>query len=377
MNTTLIETSFEQAIERIRLNIPRFGDKFPYYGDGKTYVLSDNTHWMTSFWTGQLWLAYAVSGDEVFRQAAERQLANFEHRLVNRIDESHDLGFLYTLSARAQWQLTRNEDARKLAVAAAERLITRFHPKGQYIQAWGAMNDPVEGGRVIIDCLMNLPLLFWATHDTGDPKYADIALAHAQTTLRYLVRSDDTTFHTFFFNQETGEPVGGKTAQGFADDSLWSRGQAWAIYGFALAGEWTGDTQFTEVSRRLAKRFWSELGDDLVPLWDFWLTPEAPRKRDSSAGAIAACGMFKLASQVSDSALASSLNERAERMLARLTEACFETDSAAHGLLRDSSYNVSANRAVEQFMPFGDYFYFEGLAKMRGVQVDFWGKPNG
>jgi unsaturated chondroitin disaccharide hydrolase len=330
---------------------------------------------MTSFWTGELWLAYLKTGDAVFREAAERHLSSFEHRLANRIDESHDLGFLYSLSARAPWQLTKNEAARQLGIGAAERLITRFHPKGEYIQAWGKMNDPIEGGRAIVDCLMNLPLLFWASYETGDPKFADVARKHAQTTLRYMVRPDDTTFHTFFFNQETGEPVGGKTAQGYTDDSLWSRGQAWAIYGFALAADWTGDVNMIDVSRRLAERFWSELGDDLIPLWDFRVPPDGPQKRDSSAGAIAACGLFKLAELVDDAALAATLKERAERLLIRLAEECFEPSPEAQGILRYSTYNYNSNSGVEQFMPFGDYYFLEGLMRLDGSGVDFWGKP--
>jgi unsaturated chondroitin disaccharide hydrolase len=192
--------------------------------------------------------------------------------------------------------------------------------------------------------------------------------------LRYLVRDGDRTYHTFFFNQETGEPIGGKTAQGFADDSLWSRGQAWAIYGFALAADWTGDADLLDTACRLAERFWTELGDELVPLWDFRVTPDGPQKRDSSAGAIAACGMFKLAALVKEAAKAVTFKERAEQMTTRLTEACFETSPEAWGLLRDSSYNVPANRAVEQFMPFGDYYYLESLVTMSGKLVDFWGK---
>ncbi len=371
----LAADTLQTAVGRVRANITRFGDQYPHNGDGMAYVLGANNHWMTSFWTGQLWLAYLVTGDPAYRAAAERQLSSFEHRLVNRIDESHDLGFLYTLSARAQWQITGDAKAHDLAIAAADRLITRFHPVGQYIQAWGKMNDPFEGGRIIVDCLMNLPLLFWASDQTGDPKFAEIGLAHARTTLRYIVREDGSTFHTYFFNQETGEPIGGKTAQGFADNSHWSRGQAWAIYGFALAADWTGAPDMLDAAQRVSERFWAELGDDLVPVWDFRLAPDAPRKRDSSAGAIAACGMMKLATLVDDPALSASLQERAQRMVARLTEACFEESPEAQGLLRDSSYNVSANRAVEQFMPFGDYFYLEALTKLSGVEVDFWGKP--
>jgi unsaturated chondroitin disaccharide hydrolase len=376
MNTTLIENTLQQATANIRANISRFpDDQFPYIGNGMAYNLTANDHWMTSFWTGQLWLAYLKTNDVIFREAAERRLSSFEYRLVNRIHESHDLGFLYTLSARAGWQLTGNESARQLGIDAAERLITRFHPKGEYIQAWGEMNDPVEGGRAIVDCLMNLPLLFWATHETGDTKFAEVATAHAQTTLRYMVRPDDTTFHTFFFNQETGEPVGGKTAQGYQDDSLWSRGQAWAIYGFALAADWTGDAWMTDVSRRLAERFWNELSDDLIPLWDFHVPPDGPQKRDSSAGAIAACGMFKLAEVVDDPSLSATLKDRAEKLLVRLAEACFEPSPAAQGLLRDSTYNYNSNSGVEQFMPFGDYYFLEGLMRLDGAGVDFWGKP--
>ena len=335
MQNTLIETTLQQAIANVRRNIPRFGDQYPHNGDGLAYVLTDNDHWMTSFWIGQLWLAYHVTGDDEFRREAERRLASFDYRLVNRIGESHDLGFLYSLSARAQWQLTGDSAARQLGIDAADRLITRFHPKGEYIQAWGVMNSPEEGGRMIVDCLMNLPLLFWASHETGDPKYAEVARKHAATTLRYLVRDGDRTYHTFFFNQETGDPIGGKTAQGFADDSLWSRGQAWAIYGFALAADWTGDRTLLDTSIRLAERFWAELGSDLVPLWDFRVPPDGPQKRDSSAGAITACALFKLAALVDDPALATTFKDRAERITLRLTEACFETSPEAQGLLRD------------------------------------------
>ncbi len=366
----IANSTLQTAIEHVRANIDRFGDQFPHVGDGMSYTLTPNDHWMTSFWTGELWLAYALTNDPTFRLAAERQLSSFEYRLVNRIDESHDFGFLYTLSARAQWQLTGSPAARLMAIYAAERLITRFHPKGQYIQAWRAMNDPVEGGRMIVDCLMNLPLLFWATDQTGDARFAQIALAHARTTLRYIVRPDGSTYHTFFFDQPTGNPIGGKTAQGYADNSHWSRGQAWAVYGFALAADWSGAPDMLDAAQRVAERFWAELGDNLIPLWDFRLTPDAPHKRDSSAGAIAACGMIKLGQL-----LGGSWQERAERLIARLSEVCFEPSPQAEGLLRDSSYNVNAGRGVEQFMPFGDYFYLEGLAKLSGLEIDFWGKP--
>ncbi len=153
-------------------------------------------------------------------------LPNFQDRLDRQIHITHDLGFLYTLSARAQYQLTGDQSARDLAIRAAFELAKRYRPKGEYIQAWGPVGDPQDGGRMIIDTMMNLPLLFWASRQTGEPEFHDIARQHAITAAKYLVRADGSTYHTFLFDQDTGEPIGGRTHQGYADDSLWARGQA-------------------------------------------------------------------------------------------------------------------------------------------------------
>jgi unsaturated chondroitin disaccharide hydrolase len=285
---------------------------------------------------------------------------------------NHDLGFLFSLSARAQWQLTADARARELALQAAQILVQRYCPAGGYIQAWGEIGDPEEGGRTIIDTMMNLPLLFWASLQTGDPRFQEAARAHARTSQRYLLRADGASYHTFFFDQETGEPIGPRTHQGWADDSLWARGQAWAIHGFATAAEWCQDDGFAEAARRAAYRFMAELPVNGVPTWDLRLPEDAPRYRDSSAGAIAAAGMLRLA-RLAGQGQGSRYHREARRLLDSLVAHCFETEPQAQGLLRDGTYNANKGWGVEAYFVCGDYFFVEALLALEGKAPDFWG----
>lgn len=157
------------VLQKLSHNLHAFGDKFPAETCEKgRYKLTENEEWTTSFWTGQLWLAWELSGREEFRLAAEKQVRSFGHRITHRIDtDTHDLGFLYTLSCVSAWRLTGNRDARCFALHAAEALLERYSSTAQIIQAWGDLNDPDQHGRMIIDCNMNLPLLYWASEQTG------------------------------------------------------------------------------------------------------------------------------------------------------------------------------------------------------------------
>jgi unsaturated chondroitin disaccharide hydrolase len=368
------QKSLEICLERIRNNVTAFAGQYPFIGRDGRFILGANDHWMTSFWTGELWLACAITNDDFFRNAAASQLESFHQRLINNIDISHDLGFLYTLSGIAQYKLTGDERARYVALAAADRLIERFNPRGEYIQAWGSIDDAEEGGRFIVDCLLNLPLLYWATDQTGDAKYADIANRHAHTTLRYLVRPDGSTAHTFFMNPETGEPIGPKTAQGYADDSLWSRGQAWAINGFAIAYQWSGDPDFLSASQQTAVSFLAEINEDFIPYWDFRLPEDAPRVRDTSAAVIAAVGLMRLANLLSG-ADADRYQAAAHRLLDVQLEAVFDPAlTAVQGLLPKATYHAAKPEYAEQYTLFGDYFFLEALAWRMGYDVDFWTK---
>jgi unsaturated chondroitin disaccharide hydrolase len=370
--STDLRTALEDSLARIGRHHAAFGDRFPIVGEGTCYQLSENSSWLAGFWTGLLWLAYSATGDEALKAHAESLLSTFRERLDKRVHITHDLGFLFSLSARAQWQMSGDEGARQLALQAAQELVQRCRPAGRYIQAWGEVGDSEEGGRTIIDTMMNLPLLFWASEQTGDPVYHGAALAHAETSRQHLLRADGASYHTFFFDQASGEPLGPRTHQGYADDSLWARGQAWAIFGFALAADWCQDERLLDASRRAARRFMTELPPDGVPTWDLRLPGDAPHYRDSSAGAIAASGLLRLARLVAGEEQ-DEFQRSALALLDALVANCRETVPEGQGLLRDGTYHAHKGWGVEEYLICGDYFFLEALLALEGRAPDFWG----
>ena len=207
-----LQAAFDRAVEILRGNLPEFTEKFQFScSENNFYPQSENVEWTTGFCTGEYWLAWELTGDDAFKQAALVQVDSFLDRIEKRIDvDHHDMGFLYSPSCVAAYKLTGSETGKKAALLAADNLIARFQEKGQFLQAWGELGAK-DNYRLIIDCLLNLPLLYWASDVTGDGKYRDIALRHTKTSLANLVRDDNSTYHTYFFDTETGEPVRGAT----------------------------------------------------------------------------------------------------------------------------------------------------------------------
>ena len=204
---SIVATVIPHAISLVRRNFVTFNGMFPSYGDNDiSYNLTENKNWLAAFWTGLLWLISSETKDAQDVANARSLLPTFVNRLDQNIRLNHDIGFLFILSARAQWQLTDDESAYKLALRGAEALASRYLETGQYIQAWGDIDDKDEGGRFIIDCMMNLPLLLWAHRETGNVRYRDIAIAHAKTTQKYLIRDDFSTYHTYFLDQKQASP---------------------------------------------------------------------------------------------------------------------------------------------------------------------------
>lgn len=373
-----IETggTLEAAIDAVRHNAPRLGIERPRIGLADlTYERCGPADWVDGFWPGQLWLAYRATGDDAFRDAAAAYRPYFAERLTRPLDCDHDLGFLYSLSAVADYKLTGDAGSRAVGLAAADLLAARFNRAGRYIQAWNprphAFPDgyPVEG-RIIIDCLLNLGLLYWAARESGRAELAEIATAHADTALRYLVRPDASTYHSFNFDPETGAPIAGTTVQGFADESCWSRGQAWGVHGFALVHAYTGEPRFLEASRRLAGYVAAQLPDGGVPPWDYRLPDGAGTPLDSSAGAITAAGLFLLADQ--DEAGAPRWRKLASAMLRSLEDRCGLLDRPeAEGLL-DHGASFVAEGLSDTMLPYGDYFFLEALLRERGETRFAW-----
>jgi unsaturated chondroitin disaccharide hydrolase len=367
MQPTTIQATLGHALSRVKFNCSAYGLEFPTRGY-PAYETAPNGHWVAGFWPGMLWLAYHATQDPELRAKAEALLPSFAERLKKRVDLSHDLGFLYTLGARAAWLLTGNQRAHDLGLQAAQELGKRFNPHGGYIQAWGEIGEEPEAGRMIIDCMMNLPLLYWAGEETGDGACREMARRHAASTLRYLVREDGSTYHTFFLDPQNGLPIGGKTCQGYADESLWSRGQAWAVYGFALTAQWLDDADFLAASQKIADRFLVESPADRTPLWDLRLPVDAPRYLDSAAGAIAACGLLRVARLTGDK----DYRRKAEVLIETLSAECLETETDRQGLLKHGAQHVPEG-ITDEYLIYGDYFFLEALLTLDGRAPDFWG----
>ncbi|SHM33132.1 glycoside hydrolase family 88 protein [Roseibium suaedae] len=373
-----VADAIEAAVSQIRRNLPSFTYAAQNHSSvNNFYPPVPNDQWTAGFWPGTIWLAYEATGDKLFRYAAQIHVQSFLHRIENRIaTDHHDMGFLYSPTCVAAWKLVGDEDGRHAALLAADQLLERFHEKGEFLQAWGAMGAP-DNYRFIIDCLVNLPLLYWASHESGNPVYRDKALKHARTTLAHSVRPDHSTYHTFYMDPETGAPVRGATKQGYKDDSAWARGQAWGIAGMAVCYRYEKDEAYLEAFENLLAYYLKRLPDDLVPYWDLTFT-EGDEPRDSSAAAITACGLLEMAELV-DEHRAAELKDLAARMLASLWRNYAVRDpEVSNGLVlhgtysKKTPYNTCRGEGVDECVAWGDYYYFEGLTRLSRQWAPYW-----
>ncbi len=381
--------ALDAALSTVRRNISLHGDLYP--DDTTTddrypirpavpgFAAGENRGWTTSFWPGQQWLAWELTGDEEFRAAALRHAVDFAARVRGEKDlDTHDLGFLYSLGSLTAARMAPDEasraDARAAALDAADHLMRRFLEPAGIIQAWGDLSDPRQAGRTIIDSLMNMPLLSWAHAETGDERYADAVRRHTTQLRENILRADDSTFHTFYWDTETGEPLRGATEQGAFDDSCWARGQAWGVYGFAINHRATGDPALLEAAWRCAEYFLAHLPADGVPYWDLVYTDENPAPRDSSAGAIAACGFLELAAVDTDPERAARARGIAETLVADLIAGYTpERPEDADALLLHSVYDLPKDNGVDEGTLWGDYFYLEALTRLHKPEwVTYW-----
>jgi unsaturated chondroitin disaccharide hydrolase len=381
--TELFEAGFKEAMKQADENLADFTHDFPASatvdnvyelntqtsqpGDPEWPIPGDNVGWTSSFWTGILWLGYERTKDEKFLEAIKIQVDSFNNRIAEKKDvDTHDLGFLYSLSSVADYKLTGNEESKKAGIAAADHLATRYIDSAGIVQAWGALDNPAEQGRMIIDCLMNLPLLHWASEVTGDNHYAEKAKSHAKQALKYIVREDGTTFHTYFFDVETGEAKFGRTAQGASDDSCWSRGQAWGIYGFTLSYLYSDDEEYLETAKTLANYFLNRSPEDFVVYWDLIYKEADGEEKDASSSAIAVCGLLELVKHLTNDEEIRYYKNAAHKILESLVENYSgpRNDSKSNALLLEGVYSKPGNFGVNEGNLWGDYFYVEALTRV-------------
>jgi unsaturated chondroitin disaccharide hydrolase len=370
-----LRTALDLCIRKTRGNIKRLADEpksAAWAADGNYFAFTEGFfeigNWTSSFFTGMALLAWRETEDEYFLSQTLRLVPHYRDKVfVHYRDTHHDLGFLYSLYSVALYKLTGKREHREVALRAAELLAQRFNPKGNFIRAWGRMDEvesPISDGKMrtddmaIIDSLMNLPLLFWASEELGEARFRNIGMRHANMCLECFVRADNSVNNIYRFDLNTGKPLGDPNA------SYWARGAAWAIYGFALSYGYTGFGQYLDASVRIAKKFIANLDAEVIPWNDFHEPPHPKRMRDASAGAIAVCGFQELAKHQSADA---EIRRAGQALLGKLcSDAYLDFDDACFGVQKRGQGGKNG------YTSWGDYYLMEALCRELKRGETFW-----
>lgn len=370
-----VKAAIDLAMEQLHVNMEYFKEEFPTPATfDNIYPKMDNTEWTNGFWTGELWLGYEYTNEEAMKKLAQANDRSFLDRVKRRIElDHHDLGFLYTPSCMAEYKLLHTPEAKEASILAADKLIERYQEVGGFIQAWGELGKP-EHYRLIIDCLLNIQLLFWASEQTGDPKYAQMATQHFYTSANNVIRDDASAFHTFYFDPKTGEPVKGVTRQGYSDDSAWARGQAWGIYGIPLTYRFVKDEDCFGLFKGMTNYFLNRLPKDHVSYWDLIFGDGSGHSRDSSATATAVCGiheMLKHLPEVDSDKLTYKYAMHA--MLRSLIDNYANREiKPGRPLLLHGVYSWHSGKGVDEGNIWGDYYYLEALIRFYKDWELYW-----
>ncbi len=340
----------------------------PYDGQYGDVVAERGSDWWTNgFWAGMLWQLYHAKRHMPYKQAAILQEHRLDKALTHFGDIHHDVGFMWLLSAVAHYRVDQDAQARRTGLHAATLLAGRFNLAGGYLVAW---NDH-HPGWLIVDSMMNIQLLYWASRETGDPRFAQIATRHADTVLATLVRADGSLGHIASFDPQSGAFIEMLGGQGFNADSAWSRGNAWAVYGFALTYQHTHEARFLDAACRAADYFIAHAqATDWLPLVDF-AAPIGLAIHDSSAGLIAVCGLLALVPQVS-APLRARYQKAAEAMLMAIDARYADWDLSEDGIIGGGTEAYHRPATYEVPLIYADYFYIEALLKLQHRELPLW-----
>ena len=361
-----VTAAMDRVADQVRCNMEYFGTRFPSSATrNQTYGVIDNIEWTDGFWTGLLWLCYEYTGDDAFKNLALKNVDSFLNRVEKRIElDHHDLGFLYSLSCVAGYKLTGSAEGRKAGLLAADKLMERFQEKGGFIQAWGELGAR-DNYRLIIDCLLNIPLLHWAFLETGNPVYRNAAVRHYEAACNNVIRDDASAYHTFYFDPGTGEPLKGVTRQGYSDDSAWARGQAWGIYGIPLNYRYVKDDSAFILFKGMTNYFLNRLPEDEVCYWDLIFTDGSNQSRDSSAAAIGVCGIHEMLKYLPEVESDKNTYRHAMHCILRSLMERYTAPEIKPGnpVLLHGVYSWHSGKGVDEGNIWGDYYYMEALMR--------------
>lgn len=321
--------------------------------------------WCSGFFPGELWYLYEYTKDPELKRYAELYTDRLEK--VQYVKTNHDVGFMLYCSYGNGYRLTGNERYKEILVQGARSLMTRYNPNVQAIRSWGNGPTPYL---VIIDNMMNLELLTWAGRTIGDSTFTNIAIRHADTTLKNHFRSDYSSYHVLTYDTLSGVAIRKQTRQGYADESAWARGQAWGLYGYTMMARETGNDIYLQQAKHIADFLMNHprMPEDKIPYWDFDV-PEIPNTpRDASSASIMASALIEL-SQLDKSSDASSYLAYAEEQLRSLTSPEYLADKGTNCnfILKHSTGYFKANSEVDVPLTYADYYYVEALMRLREI----------
>ena len=325
--------------------------------------------WTNGFWGGILWQMYHATGEEVYKTEAEALEEKLDAVFLNWAAMDHDSGFKWLPTAVVHYRLSGNPASKTRGILAADNLAGRFNPVGKYIKAWNDPGDGSKAGWAIIDCMMNIPLLYWAYEVTKDPRYRHIATMHADTAMKHFIREDGSVKHIIEFDPLTGEYLRSHGGQGYGHGSSWTRGQTWALYGFALSYIHTGNEAYLNCAKKVANYFIENTPSDfLIPI-DFG-QPREPHLEDSIAAAIAACGMIEIAKHT-EGADQKIYHAAAVHMLRALDEKRCNWSEEVDHILEACAEGYHTPKKNMSIM-YGDYYFIEAIWKLTGQEIFLW-----
>lgn len=366
----------QKALDKLEQNLPRWENHFATdYSVHFKYPQGVNNHWECGMHTGLYWLAYEMSGNKKFRDAAEKHMPTYRERFDKKIClNDHDVGFVYTPACVAAYKVTGEEKYRKLALEAADYYYhAGYSQKGGFILRDWDCEDMVGACRTMMDTLMNAPFLFWAGMESSKQEYIDAALSQNKITEKYLIREDGSSYHHYQFDVKTHQPLYGLTWQGASDESCWSRGHAWGIYGFPTAYGYCKEEFLINLHRDITYYMLNKLPEDYIPHWDYIYAGSKEQPRDSSAGVISVCGMKEMCKFLSEDAPQKKIFENAAaRMLEAVIDHCTEDiEQKYDGLIYHVTHALPQGLGIDECALYGDYFYLEAL--MRFINPDWKG----
>lgn len=359
------EVQYLQLFDKTRdsMNLPRTTDK------NGNLVMAGSDWWTSGFIPGTFWYLYENSMDTTFRSAAQNYTSRVEKEQYNTT--THDLGFMLYCSFGNGYRLTSDTAYKRIMVTGAHSLITRFRPKTGCIQSWEASEK--WQCPVIIDNMMNLEFLLWATKVTGDSTFFKISITHSDTTIKNHFRDDFSSYHVVNYDTLTGKVINKQTAQGAADESAWARGQAWALYGFTMMYRETKIQRYLDQAVGIANFIIQHpnLPADKVPYWDF-NAPKIPNEpRDASSASIICSALIDLSKFV-DSGLSKKYIEVAQTQIRSLSSSEYRAEKGTNGgfLLKHSVGSIPHNSEIDVPLTYADYYFVESLIKMKAFLAE-------